>query len=188
MRDSNGETKMGYYEQGNKKYYTADDKKMYVNGQLIRGMVVTDDGNEVSIKTYKLESPGVSTLRSIGRFVGGAITLAELVFIGYGSYKMGEDIRDYLITQETVQTEVSSKHSDFVYVQDNTKGDAVLRYEARSGETTQSISDLFNSVDQKNDFVDTTKYNIMFANGRYVGDAPLKEAQRVYVITEKCDS
>lgn len=179
---------MGYYEQGNKKYYTADDKKMYVNGQRVRGMVVETDGDEVSIKTYKLESPGVSTLRSIGRFVGGAITLAELVFIGYGSYKMGEDIRDYLITQETVQTEVSSKPSDFVYVQDNTKGDAVLRYEARSGETTQSISDLFNTADQKNDFADATRYNVVSANGKYVGDAPLKEAQRVYVVAEKCGS
>lgn len=183
-----GEPKMVYYEQGNKRYYRADGKKMYVNGERVHGMVVKDDGNEVSIKTYKLESHGVSTLRSIGRFVGGALMFTQFVFASYGGYKIGKDITDYLITQETFQTEVSSKPSDFVYVRDNRKGDAVLRYEALSGETTQSISDFFNRTDQQNDFADTTKYNVMFANGKYVGDAPLKEAQRVYVVTDKYDS
>ena len=184
MRDSNVEKKMGYYEDGNKQYYTVDDKKVYINGQRVRGMVVKNDGNDVSIKTYRLDSPGMRTLRNIGRFVGGALTLAELVFIGYGSYKVGEDIRNYLVTHdETAQTEASHKPSDFVYVQDNSKGKAVLRYEAQSGETAESISDIFNRADQKDAFADATKYNVVFANGKYVSDAPLKEGQSVYVVT-----
>ncbi|MEK6922072.1 MAG: hypothetical protein AABX82_09335 [Nanoarchaeota archaeon] len=151
------------------------ENTVYVNGIKYDGIRL-ERNEKYDLCLEGIESPQRSAWRSIKSFMKGVLyygCVAATIDCGYAIYSVQQS------SEETVSV---SEEKPFTYIRENKKGKAVLRHDAHSGETAQEISDLFDTVDQKNQYAETTKYNVVFANGKYVGNAPLKEGQTVYVV------